>query len=88
MDFAGDTLTQFKVWGEAIINGTLNIAALLLAPMMVAGAQQRFRQSGLGSGYRRQQFHYHDADALTDYPVATVRSTLTFANIGSTGPGC
>ncbi|MDU7019618.1 MAG: PTS sugar transporter subunit IIC, partial [Enterobacter sp.] len=30
----GDTLTQFKVWGEAIINGTLNIAALLLAPMI------------------------------------------------------
>ena len=79
MDFAGDTLTQFKVWGEAIINGTLNIAALLLAPMIaVAGAQQRFRQSGLGSGYRRQQFHYHDADALTDYPVgsdATVNVT-------------
>ena len=32
--FDGDTLTQFKVWGEAIINGTLNIAALLLAPMI------------------------------------------------------
>lgn len=57
---------------------------------LVAGAQQRFRQSGLGSGYRRQQFHHHDADALTDYPVgsdATVNVTqvLTFANIGSTG---
>ena len=32
--FDGDTLTHFKVWGEAIINGTLNIAALLLAPMI------------------------------------------------------
>ncbi len=90
--FAGDTLTQFKVWGEAIINGTLNIAALLLAPMIasVAGAQQRFRQSGLGSGYRRQQFHYHDADALTDYPRRQRRHgerhpVLTFTNIGSTG---
>lgn len=31
--FMGDTLTQFKV-GSAIINGTLNIAALLLAPMV------------------------------------------------------
>jgi len=27
----GDALAQFKVWGDAIINGTLNIAALLLA---------------------------------------------------------
>lgn len=30
----GETLAHFKVWGDAIINGTLNIAALLIAPMI------------------------------------------------------
>lgn len=32
--FDGDTLIRFKVWGEIIVNGTLNIAALLIAPMI------------------------------------------------------
>ncbi len=49
--FAGDTLTQFKVWGEAIINGTLNIAALLLAPMIALG---RWRATKISTIRSRQ----------------------------------
>lgn len=30
----GEALTECKVWGDVIINGTLNIAALLIAPMI------------------------------------------------------
>ncbi|MDT3411457.1 UNVERIFIED_ORG: cellobiose-specific phosphotransferase system component IIC [Atlantibacter sp. SORGH_AS 304] len=37
----GETLARFKVWGEAVINGTLNIAAPVdcANDRLVAGAQ-------------------------------------------------
>nr|WP_236728148.1 PTS transporter subunit EIIC [Enterobacter hormaechei] len=90
--FAGDTLTQFKVWGEAIINGTLNIAALLLAPMIAwsLARNKDFDNPVSAVVIAVSSFIIMMPMRLQITPVgsdATVNVTqvLTFANIGSTG---
>ena len=88
----GDTLTQFKVWGEAIINGTLNIAALLLAPM-IAWSLARNKDfdnpvSAVAIAFNSfiimMPMRLQITPVGSDAPV-NVTQVLTFANIGSTG---
>lgn len=88
----GETLVRFKVWGEAVINGTLNIAALLIAPM-TAWSLARNRNFdnpvsavviALSSYIMMMPMHL---DVVPDGAKATVTVSqmLSFANIGSTG---
>ncbi len=88
----GETLVRFKVWGEAVINGTLNIAALLIAPM-TAWSLARNRNFdnpvsavviALSSYIMMMPMHL---DVVPDGAKAavTVSQILSFANIGSTG---
>ena len=90
--FAGDTLTQFKVWGEAIINGTLNIAALLLAPMIAwsLARNKDFDNPVSAVVIAVSSFIIMMPMRLQITPVGSdamvnVTQVLTFANIGSTG---
>ncbi|MDD7996100.1 PTS sugar transporter subunit IIC [Kosakonia radicincitans] len=88
----GETLTRFKVWGEAVINGTLNIAALLIAPMT---AWSLARNKNFGNPVSAvvialSSFIIMMPMQLEVVPVgakATVSVTqmLAFTNIGSTG---
>lgn len=88
----GETLVRFKVWGEAVINGTLNIAALLIAPM-TAWSLARNRNFdnpvsavviALSSYIMMMPMHL---EVVPDGAKATVTVSqmLSFANIGSTG---
>ncbi|MCL5497177.1 PTS system, cellobiose-specific IIC component [Phytobacter palmae] len=88
----GETLVRFKVWGEAVINGTLNIAALLIAPM-TAWSLARNRNFNnpvsavviaLSSYIMMMPMHL---EVVPDGAKATVTVSqmLSFANIGSTG---
>lgn len=88
----GETLVRFKVWGEAVINGTLNIAALLIAPM-TAWSLARNRNFdnpvsavviALSSYIMMMPMHL---EVVPDGAKAavTVSQMLSFANIGSTG---
>jgi hypothetical protein len=70
--FHGDTLRSLSVGrGDYQRYAEYRRAAAGPDDCLVAGAQQRFRQSGLGSGYRRQQFYHHDADAPAVTPVGS-----------------
>lgn len=88
----GEPLVRFKVWGEAVINGTLNIAALLIAPM-TAWSLARNRNFdnpvsavviALSSYIMMMPMHL---EVVPDGAKATVTVSqmLSFANIGSTG---
>lgn len=88
----GETLVRFKIWGEAVINGTLNIAALLIAPM-TAWSLARNRNFdnpvsavviALSSYIMMMPMHL---EVVPDGAKATVTVSqmLSFANIGSTG---
>ena len=88
----GDTLTHFKVWGEAIINGTLNIAALLLAPMIAwsLARNKDFDNPVSAVVIAVSSFIIMMPMRLQVTPVGSdaavnVTQVLTFANIGSTG---
>ncbi|UAN35140.1 PTS sugar transporter subunit IIC [Enterobacter asburiae] len=90
--FHGDTLAQFKVWGEAIINGTLNIAALLLAPMIAwsLARNKDFDNPVSAVVIAVSSFIIMMPMRLQITPVGSdaavnVTQVLTFANIGSTG---
>ena len=88
----GETLVRFKVWGEAVINGTLNIAALLIAPM-TAWSLARNRNFdnpvsavviALSSYIMMMPMHLEVVPDGAKTTV-TVSQLLSFANIGSTG---
>jgi len=88
----GETLARFKIWGEAIINGTLNIAALLIAPM-IAWALARNRNFGnpvsavviaLCSFIIMMPLRLNVVPEGEQHAVS-VTQLLAFANIGSTG---
>jgi len=88
----GETLVRFKVWGEAVINGTLNIAALLIAPM-TAWSLARNRNFdnpvsavviALSSYIMMMPMHLEVVPDGAKTTV-TVSQMLSFANIGSTG---
>ncbi|MHB9326533.1 PTS sugar transporter subunit IIC [Phytobacter ursingii] len=88
----GETLVRFKVWGEAVINGTLNIAALLIAPM-TAWSLARNRNFdnpvsavviALSSYIMMMPMHLEVVPDGAKTAV-TVSQMLSFANIGSTG---
>ncbi|EKY3120131.1 PTS sugar transporter subunit IIC [Cronobacter turicensis] len=88
----GETLARFKIWGEAIINGTLNIAALLIAPM-IAWALARNRNFGnpvsavviaLCSFIIMMPLRLNVVPEGAQHAVS-VTQLLAFANIGSTG---
>ena len=90
--FHGDTLAHFKVWGEAIINGTLNIAALLLAPMIAwsLARNKDFDNPVSAVVIAVRSFIIMMPMRLQITPVGSdaavnVTQVLTFANIGSTG---
>ncbi|HEX4501277.1 MAG TPA: PTS transporter subunit EIIC [Scandinavium sp.] len=90
--FEGDTLVRFKVWGEAIINGTLNIAALLIAPMI---AWSLARNKNFGNpvsavvialcSFIIMMPMQVDMVPVGGKVAVSLTSILTFANIGSTG---
>lgn len=88
----GETLARFKIWGEAIINGTLNIAALLIAPMIAWALARNRNFSNPVSAVVIALCSFIIMMPLRVQVVpeggqATVSVTqmLAFANIGSTG---
>ncbi|ANI83785.1 PTS sugar transporter subunit IIC [Kosakonia oryzae] len=88
----GETLARFKVWGEAVINGTLNIAALLIAPMTAwsLARNKNFANPVSAVVIALSSFIIMMPMQLEVVPVgakATVSVTqmLAFTNIGSTG---
>jgi hypothetical protein len=90
--FEGERLAQYKVWGEAIINGTLNIAALLLAPMIAwsLARNKNFDNPVSAVVIAVSSFIIMMPMRLQVVPVGSetavnVTQILTFANIGSTG---
>ncbi|WES69950.1 PTS transporter subunit EIIC [Superficieibacter sp. HKU1] len=88
----GETLTKFKLWGDAIINGTLNIAALLIAPMIAWSlARNKHIDSPVSAVIiaicsfiimMPMQVELIPQGAKTTVSITQV---LTFANIGTTG---
>ncbi|WP_318357911.1 PTS sugar transporter subunit IIC [Enterobacter sp.] len=88
----GDTLVRFKVWGDVIINGTLNIAALLIAPMIgwSLARNKNFDNPVSAVIIALSSFIIMMPMRLDLVPVGgqtsvTVGQVLSFANIGSTG---
>lgn len=88
----GDTLARFKVWGEAIINGTLNIAALLIAPMIAwsLARNRNFSNPVSAVVIALSSFIIMMPAQVAIVPVGgktavNLTQVLTFANIGSTG---
>lgn len=88
----GETLTRFKVWGDVIINGTLNIAALLIAPMIAwsLARNKNFDNPVSAVVIALSSFIIMMPMQLEVVPVGgkatvTVGQMLSFANIGSTG---
>ena len=85
-------LASFRVWGEAAINGTLNIAALLIAPMI---AWSLARNKNFANPVSAVVIALCSFIIMMPMQVALVpvggqttvnlTSVLTFANIGSTG---
>ena len=89
---SGETLVQFKVWGDVIINGTLNIAALLIAPMTAWSlARNRNFDNPVSavvialSSYIMMMPIKLEVVPDGGKAVVTVSQLLSFANIGSTG---
>jgi len=90
--FDGETLARFQVWGEAVINGTLNIAALLIAPMTAwaLARNKGFNNPVLAVVNAICSFIIMMPMQLEVVPVGgkssvTVSQMLSFINIGSTG---
>ena len=88
----GETLTRFKVWGEAVINGTLNIAALLIAPMTAwsLARNKNFENPVSAVVIAIASFIIMMPMQLDVVPVGSkttvsVAQMLSFANIGTTG---
>nr|WP_318382244.1 PTS transporter subunit EIIC [uncultured Enterobacter sp.] len=88
----GETLTRFKIWGDVIINGTLNIAALLIAPMIAwsLARNKNFANPVSAVVIAICSFIIMMPMQLDVVPVGakatvTVGQMLSFANIGSTG---
>jgi len=88
----GETLARFKVWGDVIINGTLNIAALLIAPMTAWSlARNRNFDNPVSavvialSSYIMMMPIKLEVVPDGGKAVVTVSQLLSFANIGSTG---
>lgn len=89
---SGETLVQFKVWGDVIINGTLNIAALLIAPMTAWSlARNRNFDNPVSavvialSSYIMMMPMKLEVVPDGGKAVVTVSQLLSFGNIGSTG---
>jgi len=88
----GETLARFKVWGEAVINGTLNIAALLIAPMTAwsLARNKSFENPVSAVVIAIASFIIMMPMQLDVVPVGSkttvsVAQMLSFANIGTTG---
>lgn len=88
----GEMLTRFKVWGDVIINGTLNIAALLIAPMIAwsLARNKNFDNPVSAVVIALSSFIIMMPIQLDVMPVGgkttvTVGQLLSFANIGTTG---
>ncbi|NDL66017.1 PTS sugar transporter subunit IIC [Acerihabitans arboris] len=89
---SGDTLVTFKVWGEFIINGTLNIAGLLITPMI---AYYLCRNKGFRNPIASVLIFISSLIIMMplDISVIPVGSTqsviitkmLTYSNVGTTG---
>jgi PTS system cellobiose-specific IIC component len=88
----GETLVRFKVWGDVIINGTLNIAALLIAPMTAWSlARNRNFDNPVSavvialSSYIMMMPMKLEVVPEGGKAAVTVGQMLSFGNIGSTG---
>ncbi|MGK9172426.1 PTS transporter subunit EIIC [Yokenella regensburgei] len=88
----GETLARFKVWGDVIINGTLNIAALLIAPMTAWSlARNRNFDNPVSavvialSSYIMMMPVTLEVVPVGGNAAVTVGQMLSFGNIGSTG---
>lgn len=88
----GETLTKFKLWGDAIINGTLNIAALLIAPMIAWSlARNKNIDSPVSAviiaicSFIIMMPMQVDLVPLGAKTTVSITQVLTFANIGTTG---
>ncbi|MEF3101253.1 PTS system cellobiose-specific IIC component [Raoultella ornithinolytica] len=88
----GETLAHFKVWGDAIINGTLNIAALLIAPMIAWSLARNKNFANPVStvvialcSFIIMMPMQVDLVPVGGKATVSLTSVLTFANIGSTG---
>lgn len=88
----GDTLTKFKLWGDAIINGTLNIAALLIAPMIAWSLARNKNIDNPVSAviiaicsFIIMMPMQVDLVPLGAKTTVSITQVLTFANIGTTG---
>ncbi|MDU2938493.1 MAG: PTS transporter subunit EIIC [Enterobacteriaceae bacterium] len=88
----GETLTKFKLWGDAIINGTLNIAALLIAPMIAWSlARNKHIDNPVSAviiaicSFIIMMPMQVDLVPLGAKTTVSITQVLTFANIGTTG---
>jgi PTS system cellobiose-specific IIC component len=88
----GETLARFKVWGDVIVNGTLNIAALLIAPMTAWSlARNRNFDNPVSavvialSSYIMMMPMKLEVVPEGGKAAVTVSKMLSFGNIGSTG---
>jgi len=88
----GETLTKFKLWGDAIINGTLNIAALLIAPMIAWSLARNKNIDNPVSAviiaicsFIIMMPMQVDLVPLGAKTTVSITQVLTFANIGTTG---
>ncbi|MGY5957735.1 Permease IIC component [Kosakonia sp. BK9b] len=88
----GETLARFKVWGEVVINGTLNIAALLIAPMTAwsLARNKNFDNPVSAVVIALSSFIMMMPMQLEVVPAGgkttvTVSQMLSFINIGTTG---
>lgn len=88
----GETLTKCKVWGDVIINGTLNIAALLIAPM-IAWSLARNKNStnpvsaviiAICSLIIMMPIQIELAP-IGEKTTVSITQVLSFSNIGTTG---
>lgn len=88
----GEALTKCKVWGDVIINGTLNIAALLIAPM-IAWSLARNKNStnpvsaviiAICSLIIMMPIQIELAP-IGEKTTVSITQVLSFSNIGTTG---
>lgn len=88
----GETLAKFKLWGDAIINGTLNIAALLIAPMIAWSlARNKHSENPVSAviialcSFIIMMPMQVDVIPVGEKASVSISQVLTFANIGTTG---
>ncbi|MCM3213061.1 PTS sugar transporter subunit IIC (plasmid) [Niallia taxi] len=90
--FDGDTLVNAQYWGTTITNGTLNIAGLLLAPMIAycLSRNRSFKDPLAAAAIALATLVIMMPNTVSMVPVGAetavdITGVLTFGNLGTTG---